>query len=54
MVASACRDHTARAFLLGELHHAVVGTTQLEGKDRLEVFPFQPHVIVQPAAEIAG
>ena len=47
-------NHTALALLLGELDHAVVCTTQLEGEDRLEVFPLEPDVIVQPTAEIDG
>ena len=54
MVPGARGDHTAAQLLLGELGHAVVSTTQLEGEHRLKVLAFQQHLIAESATEVGG
>ncbi|MCY1520347.1 hypothetical protein D9M68_551220 [compost metagenome] len=54
MVAGRCGDHAPRALFRAQLHHTVVGTTDLEGVDRLQVLALEQHLVAQPLAELAG
>ena len=45
MIAGGNRDHAASPALAAELAEPVIGAAQLEGKHRLQVFPFQPNCI---------
>ncbi|MCY1231417.1 hypothetical protein D9M72_438640 [compost metagenome] len=53
MVAGRCGDHAPRALFRAQLHHTVVGTTDLEGVDRLQVLALEQHLVAQAFAELA-
>ena len=52
VVARTGGDHPPLEFIGAEVGHAVVGAAQLEREHRLQVFPFQQHVVADAAREI--
>jgi hypothetical protein len=51
VVARAGRNDAPRALRLGEVRDVVVGAAQLEAENRLQVFPFQEHLVLQARRE---
>src|SRR5690606_27149917 len=51
MVAGRRRDHAPREFLRAEVRHPVVGATQLEGEDRLQVLALEQDAVAVPGGE---
>ena len=47
VVTSRGRNHASGAFLGSELYHFVVRATQLERVDRLQVFAFERHLLIE-------
>src|SRR5690606_28679778 len=45
-------NNAALLFSLGQLGNLVVGTTQLEGKHRLQVLPLEQDPVIKAAAEL--
>src|SRR4029453_18876033 len=45
MIAGAGRDRAARALAVGQPRHPVVGATDLEAEDRLQIFALQPPAV---------
>ncbi len=54
MVAGRCGDHAARTLFIAELGQLVVGTANLEGEHRLQVFTLEPDLVAQSLGELAG
>ena len=54
VVAGRGADHALGQLLGRELHHAVVGTTQLEAAHRLLVLALEQNLVVQAPAQVAG
>ncbi len=45
VIARARRDHAAFAFGIGQMRDAVVGATQFEAENRLQILTFEPDVV---------
>ncbi len=54
VVTSRGRNHASGAFLGSELYHFVVRATQLERVDRLQVFAFERHLLIESLGDTAG
>ncbi len=54
MVARRSGDHATGALFIAQLYQLVVGTADLEGEHRLQVFALEQHGIVQPLGEKVG
>src|SRR5688500_18717968 len=51
VIAGARRAHATRPLIFRKMSHPVIGASQLVGEDRLQVFPFQEHVMSGPLRE---
>ncbi|MNZ76598.1 hypothetical protein D3C78_951110 [compost metagenome] len=54
MVAGRCGDYATGQFLSTELGQLVIGTANLEGEHRLQVFTLEQDVVAQTLAQLAG
>ena len=54
MVSRRCSDHAFGELLFAEAEHLVVGPAQLEGKHRLQIFPFQQYPVTETLGQLCG
>ncbi|RMO18328.1 hypothetical protein ALQ47_05252 [Pseudomonas cichorii] len=54
MVACRSRHHAASQFFRAQLRQLVVGTADLEGEHRLQVFALEQYLVGQPLGKLAG